>query len=396
MSHKTFLLTREELYHEVWKTPLIKLAKEFGISDRWLAKICKNYQIPLPGVGYWAKVQAGQNLFKIPLSSPKMTDANKYRFERPIHIHATQNEIEFPMSLEIQKAINFEKEEKNRIKVNLKGRLKHPIVIQAKKSLLKKSSEKGILQFHEDRSILLRVTQQTLSRALHILDCSLLAIEARGHQVILTEETAKLKQPKIRVFDATFSFRIVERIMHKRSTVKKMIWDICEWDYIPSGELRFEFEGHCFCQAQIADTRRQPLEEKINTILIKIYETIAYIRDRDERLEKQRKQCEEEQLERERRAREKELYELRFRVIIDAAQNWKQINLAQEFLKEIANKLPSLVLTREEREKIENMLTWAKENILKRNPILRLTDVAENFECVDKNNSLSLLKSFIG
>lgn len=35
------------------------LAKEFGLSDVGLAKICRGLQIPVPSRGYWAKRAAG-------------------------------------------------------------------------------------------------------------------------------------------------------------------------------------------------------------------------------------------------------------------------------------------------------------------------------------------------
>ena len=33
-------LTRERLYEQVWSRPMIKVAKEYGISDNGLRKIC--------------------------------------------------------------------------------------------------------------------------------------------------------------------------------------------------------------------------------------------------------------------------------------------------------------------------------------------------------------------
>lgn len=36
-----------------------RLAKQYQLSDVGLAKICKKMQIPVPGRGYWAKVQNG-------------------------------------------------------------------------------------------------------------------------------------------------------------------------------------------------------------------------------------------------------------------------------------------------------------------------------------------------
>jgi hypothetical protein len=59
--------TRQELYDLVWSTPIATLAARFDISDRGLAKTCARYQIPVPGRGYWAKVEAGQPAIKTPL-----------------------------------------------------------------------------------------------------------------------------------------------------------------------------------------------------------------------------------------------------------------------------------------------------------------------------------------
>ena len=58
---------RDALYEEVWTTPLLKLAKKYGISDVGLKKICRKLSIPTPGLGYWAKKEAGQAVEKPPL-----------------------------------------------------------------------------------------------------------------------------------------------------------------------------------------------------------------------------------------------------------------------------------------------------------------------------------------
>ena len=52
--------TRQELYDLVWREPLRTLAKTLHISDVRLAKICRRANIPLPGLGYWAKRAYGK------------------------------------------------------------------------------------------------------------------------------------------------------------------------------------------------------------------------------------------------------------------------------------------------------------------------------------------------
>lgn len=55
-------LAREDLYRLVWTAPVTEIAARLGVSDKGLAKACRRAQIPVPGRGYWAKVEAGQPL----------------------------------------------------------------------------------------------------------------------------------------------------------------------------------------------------------------------------------------------------------------------------------------------------------------------------------------------
>ena len=52
--------TRQELYELVWKTPMRRLARQFGLSDVGLAKTCQRHSIPKPPPGYWAKKAHGK------------------------------------------------------------------------------------------------------------------------------------------------------------------------------------------------------------------------------------------------------------------------------------------------------------------------------------------------
>lgn len=79
--------SRQEMYDLVWSTPIQKLAEQFGISDRGLAKTCQRHQVPVPGRGYWAKIEAGQPANKTPLAkldNPAL---------EPVHIGAFKREV---------------------------------------------------------------------------------------------------------------------------------------------------------------------------------------------------------------------------------------------------------------------------------------------------------------
>jgi len=55
---------RQKLFDEVWATPVTKLAKEYGLSDVGLRKICVSLDVPLPPRGYWAKLAASKTIPK--------------------------------------------------------------------------------------------------------------------------------------------------------------------------------------------------------------------------------------------------------------------------------------------------------------------------------------------
>jgi hypothetical protein len=71
-------ISRTQLYERVWRQPIVHVAKDFGISDVGLRKICKRNNIPTPPAGYWAKVAHGKRVTVI-----KLPDAD---LERPIVI----------------------------------------------------------------------------------------------------------------------------------------------------------------------------------------------------------------------------------------------------------------------------------------------------------------------
>ena len=64
MAHR---LTRPELYDLVWALPITKLSKRYGFSDRGFAKLCQRAKVPVRPQGYWARLQAGQPVSKLPL-----------------------------------------------------------------------------------------------------------------------------------------------------------------------------------------------------------------------------------------------------------------------------------------------------------------------------------------
>lgn len=107
-SKKIRSVTRGELYERVWTTPMTTLAREFGISDVGLRKICKRANIPLPPGGYWMMKQYGKRLPRKPALPPLKAgkDEDLRIAESPKKV-----EVEIDVPTEIAQAIEAERGE---------------------------------------------------------------------------------------------------------------------------------------------------------------------------------------------------------------------------------------------------------------------------------------------
>jgi hypothetical protein len=57
-------LNRQALYDLVWSKPMTHAAKELGVSDVMLGKMCAQQDIPRPARGYWANLASGKHVHK--------------------------------------------------------------------------------------------------------------------------------------------------------------------------------------------------------------------------------------------------------------------------------------------------------------------------------------------
>ncbi len=70
------VVTRRAMHDLVWTKPVRDVAKDFGISDVGLKKICLRFDVPAPERGYWARLAAGKTVLKrkLPPRGPGMSD----------------------------------------------------------------------------------------------------------------------------------------------------------------------------------------------------------------------------------------------------------------------------------------------------------------------------------
>jgi hypothetical protein len=100
-------LTRQTLYQSIWVQPMTKVAARLGISDVALRKICVKHNVPVPRIGYWAKVAAGKHVTQIslpPISGSRSEEIRIYgapesRLPRSVPASKTGSDRNFDLHL---------------------------------------------------------------------------------------------------------------------------------------------------------------------------------------------------------------------------------------------------------------------------------------------------------
>lgn len=94
-------VSRETLYNQVWSVPVNKLAVTYDVSGSYLARICRELNIPTPGRGYWAQLNAGKSPLKDTLPPHRVGDPTMW-IRSPTSSRYTDS---MPISPEVRTAI---------------------------------------------------------------------------------------------------------------------------------------------------------------------------------------------------------------------------------------------------------------------------------------------------
>jgi len=182
-----------------------KLAVKYGISDVGLAKVCRKLAIPLPGRGYWAKKEAGQEVQQPPLTPLEKNVVLDKPTPRPdppkLSDFATPPELTLVEQLE-------RVEGETPLK---RGSLSHPLITEARALLGKaRADDRGILWTGES-CLDIRVSKESLDRALRIMAGLIGIIEDSGFSLALeTRDRKHLTLAKIHGEEIRFG--IVEKV----------------------------------------------------------------------------------------------------------------------------------------------------------------------------------------
>ena len=353
-------LTREELYHKVWAVPLRTIAREYGLSDVGLKKICTRHNIPTPGLGYWAKVEFGKRVARIPLppaqSKPKagvlsFRESEEAKSPRPSGL------IEQWLSREQLPAFH--------VAPRRPGEWRHPMTVATEKVLKKATPDDGGWLVPPPGCLAVRASPAQLPRALAIMDALVAACEVRGWPVTtefrmprrssrfgnfwypggnwlskLPENPRAITGVGLLRNHVWFSIRELSSITPPTEAEKRAHHRKFPWGGDPpprprpNGELRLEIDQppRVYSRYRFRDVKRGRIEDQLNRVMVAIIQMAVGVQAdqlqeaielRDERRKKRRR----EEAERRREILRQDIAHLRRGIV-----RWRWREQAREFL----------------------------------------------------------------
>lgn len=299
-------MTRQELFEQVWKEPVSKVAETYHLSGSGLRKICLTYDIPVPPRGYWAKVQAGHQMKRPRLPEPQTAGTPVYLPQRtaPVKLQAKPPETSLVAA---QRA--FEAEPRNRIVVPAVLERPHAWARGVATGILQgKVNYRNTVELDVSGGLIaVEVSPALADRAALIVDALGRALDHRKFEVgpawppnSYRAQGHGSREKRFLVDGAVFRFRLVERTRKtkvrpgERPRRESQLWREMFGDssysnnYEPTGELRLTLIGSLAESVQrgysggdqkhFVDSPGKPLEVQLNDVMLSVWVMASKLR----------------------------------------------------------------------------------------------------------------------
>ena len=327
-------VSRKELYDQVWTTPMRRLAREYGISDVGLAKICKGLDIPRPPVGYWAKREVGNAPPRPPL--PESTD--------PYCQAATITPTPEPPAVNPDPACEYDADLKEiaqtiqsmpTITVPQSLRDPHQLVQLTERCFQEATPDSQNLltpRRNESKSPLsVRVAKPSIKRTLRFFDTLIKAVERLGGKVIVEGKQWHEETVIYLANEQAATIRVRERYRQNRKA-KKDRYDWNTYEYVPIGILVVELGRTYERSDTIEDTSKAPIEDRINSLLLTLVHAAHRHRKRRREDEEARRRKAEWERKREVKLNLIAAEEARVQELLSESDAWHQSNRIRQFV----------------------------------------------------------------
>jgi len=375
-------ITRKELYEQVWAEPMTRLAKKYGVSDVGLRKRCLKLNIPVPSIGYWQKKEFGKAAQPPPLQPFEGHEDIVFHIELEKENNRPIDEKQYK---EAEEKIAFERDEKNRIHVSSILRAPHPLVAQTLEYFenLEPSrfrSDKGLLNGYGDKCLNMRVSKESLPRALRIMNALIKACDARGFHisVVAEDQYAYRKSYKtcVSVLGETIEFGLREFLKQTKRKLssaerKDRPWaNEFEFSHNPSGRLTFEIKTWGCLRTNWADSEKKKLEECLNDFIVGLIKNAVELRTRAIEREQEARRREEQQRRQEEIARRKREEEARLQNLLNQTENWHRSKQIREYIQAVKDDAIRKNGCIEPGSELDKWLTWANQQADRFDPLL--------------------------
>ncbi len=375
MSNDTLNIKRDELYEQVWSRPMWDIAKDYGLSDVGLAKICRRLKVPVPGRGYWAQRDAGKAPPKPALPPLGKGDLAEVEVSKQKPSGFVTQAL-----FEIEQLVVRENLPENKVTVTSTLVKPHALVAHTAQLLraAKPSGTNGLIYPPIGKGCLdIRVTPGNLGRALRIMDALIKALETRGYNVSIdaknkdaTVVTVLGQNLEIRLEEAVKRTDHVLTTDEKKQQKESYFAYIPRYDFHPTGELALRIkEWSDGKRRNWSDSNRQHLEDSLNDFLAGLMQVAAVKNARDlEWKERERQWAEERRRQAEEEQRRQEEAQ-RLKMLEEEAVAWQRSQRIRSYVgavKETASRQDNGIPAGND---LERWLTWALEQADRLNPL---------------------------
>jgi hypothetical protein len=180
---KEVIMTRQDLYDLIWTESMLALSKKYTISGTGLKKKCKGLNIPVPVMGYWAKLQFGK-------TGGRKTPLPAFSGNQTVTLYLREeNDPPKESKTEILKQLETD----GSLTISVPEKLVNPdkLISAVKDDIFKRKVWNKTDDFvYNSRGYLsIRVSSKNIHRALIFMDTLIKVLKQRGHSVTIENDT---------------------------------------------------------------------------------------------------------------------------------------------------------------------------------------------------------------
>ncbi len=181
-------VSRDELYSQVWSAPMTQVAKKYGVSSSYLARVCTQLNVPRPERGHWAKLAAGHTV-----SVPSLPEA------KPDHdLVWSRSGMADPSKNTFPPSHPGAKKRPKSGKNLLHDDSKHPLIRGARELFLKgRETGNGYLKPFKWNLVDIITSREHLDTALNVANTIFWEFENRSWAVKLEASNKQFQRPEV-------------------------------------------------------------------------------------------------------------------------------------------------------------------------------------------------------